>query len=179
MGPGAARTLRRGRHSPRRRLALVAAAVLLAAPPAAAAPPAHGLLVPGESLGGVRIGMTTARVKALWGTRFGRCRECARETWYFNYRRFRPQGAGVVFQRGRVIHVFTVWKPDGWRTTGGLVLGASQLDVTRRYPVALERTCVGYLAFVVPGRRAQTVFYVFGSELWGFGLTRPESSPCL
>jgi hypothetical protein len=61
-----------------------------------------GVLVPGETLGGVRIGMTKAEVGANWGDRRGVCRECRRTTWYFNYRPFQPQGAGVVFERGRV-----------------------------------------------------------------------------
>jgi hypothetical protein len=27
--------------------------------------------------------------------------------------------------------------------------------------------------------RAQTVYYVFNDEVWGFGLTVPEASPCV
>ena len=53
--------------------------------------------------------MSKAELKAIWGTSFGRCRDCLRETWYFNYRPFTPQGAGVTFKRGRVVQVF---EPD-------------------------------------------------------------------
>ncbi len=160
-------------------LVTVLVAVALVAPAALAGPPQRGVLVPGQSLGGVRIGMTRAQVKGLWKADFGRCRDCSRETWYYNYRPFTPQGAGVIFQSGRVVHVFTVWQPAGWRTPKGLTLGAMEGEVTRLYGSLEERTCVGYTALVMPGRRAETVFYVDEGVLWGFGLTRPESSPCV
>jgi hypothetical protein len=158
---------------------VIVVALFLAVPVASAAPPKQGLLVPGQSLGGVRIGMTKAQVRRAWGTTFGRCRDCSRETWYFNYVEFEPQGAGVVFRRGRVVHAFTIWQPQGWHTTNGLTLGASDYEVTRTYGALEERTCAGYSAFVMRGRRAQTVFYVDKGKLWGFGLTRPDSSPCV
>jgi hypothetical protein len=161
-----------------RAVAVLAAALVLAAP-AVAAPPARGVLVPGESLGGVRLGMTKAQVREAWGSAYGRCRGCFLDTWYFNYRPFAPQGAGVAFQRGRVSRVFTLWQPPGWRTTKGLALGASQGEVTRTYGALAERLCSGYTALVMPRRRAQTVFYVDEGTLWGFGLTRPGSSPCV
>jgi hypothetical protein len=162
-----------------RAVAAALVAVALGASAAAAAPPKQGVLVPGRSLGGIRIGMTKADVRLAWGTAFGRCRECLRETWYFNYVRFEPQGAGVIFRRGRVVHVFTIWQPQGWHTANGLTLGAGDYEVTRTYGALQELTCAGYSAFVLRGSRAQTVFYVDGGKLWGFGLTRPESSPCV
>lgn len=152
---------------------------LLAAGSAAGAPPDPGLLAPGQSLGGLRIGMTKVQVRKAWGADFGRCRSCPRETWYFNYEPFMPEGAGVAFVRGRVAYVFTLWQPTGWRTTRGLVLGAAERDVTRLYGPLSRHTCDGYEALVLPGRRAQTAFYIDDGALWGFGLTRPSSPPCL
>lgn len=145
----------------------------------AAAPPRAGELVLGKSLGGVRLGMTKAQVLCLWGSRHGVCRDCPRTTWYFNYRAFEPQGAGVVFERGRAVHVFTIWKPAGWRTPEGLRLGAEVSEITLTYGPLTKRECSGYYALVAPARDAQSAFYVAGDELWGFGLTRPGSSPCL
>jgi hypothetical protein len=153
--------------------------LLLTAQSAVAAPPPRGVFAPGESLGGLRLGMTKAQVRAAWGTDFGRCRNCARETWYFNYRPFTPQGAGVVFQRGRAYHVFTLWQPAGWRTTKGLTLGALEGQVTQAYGTLQRRSCRDYDALVLRSPEAQNLFYIHEGVLWGFGLTRPESDPCL
>jgi hypothetical protein len=141
--------------------------------------PERGLFVPGEGLGGVRIGMTKAAVVDAWGDRHGVCRSCPHETWYFNYEPFLPEGVGAVFERGRVTHAFTVWQPDGWRTPEGLRLGEPAAEIARTYGPLDRRRCVRYDALVEPGLRAQTVYYVFENEVWGFGLTVPDASPCL
>jgi hypothetical protein len=152
---------------------------LVLALPAAAAPPRRGELVPGKSLAGVQLGMTKQEVTAAWGKGHGVCRVCPRETWYFNYRPFTPQGAGVVFERGRVVHAFTVWRPSGWRTPEGLTLGDPASEVARAYGSLDRRQCTFYYALLKPAQRAQTVFYVFRDKVWGFGLIRPDASPCL
>lgn len=123
--------------------------------------------------------MTRADVIRAWGRKHGVCRNCARTTWYFNYRPFHPEGAGVVFERGRVAHVFTVWRPRGWRTADGLVLGAPEADIGRANVIVDERQCGRYSALLSPGPSAQTVFYVYREKLWGFGLVRPGANPCL
>jgi hypothetical protein len=161
-----------------RALALVAAGALALAAAGGSAP-SNRLLRPGEHLGGVRIGMTKARVLAVWGARHGVCRDCRRTTWYFNDRPFEPEGTGVVFERGRVVHAFTVWQPRGWRTPAGLELGAPAAEIARAYGPLDRRGCSGYYALLAGDRRAQTVYYVYRNEVWGFGLTVPEASPCL
>jgi hypothetical protein len=143
------------------------------------AAPERGLFAPGESLGGVRIGMTKAAVLRQWGERFGRCGDCPRTTWYFNYRPFLPHGVGVGFERGRVSHVFTVWQPDAWRTPEGLVLGDPAADIARTYGPLDRRECGHYYSLVDPGASAQSAFYVFDDEVWAFALTVPDASPCL
>jgi hypothetical protein len=158
-------------------LALVAALALAAG--AAAALPREGVLVPGRKLAGVAIGMSKADIKLRWGTRFGRCRDCAVETWYYTYRPFEPQGAAVGFRRGRVTQVYTLWQPPGWRTPGGLELGDSEAEVTSIYGALIRRRCIRYSALLLRSHRAQTAFYVFEGKLWGFGLTQPGASPCL
>jgi hypothetical protein len=155
------------------------AALALAAAPAAAEPPVGGLFVPGRSVAGVELGMTRAGVLATWGRRHGVCRDCDERTWYFNEVPFRPQGTGVVFEDGRVAHAFTVWKPEGWTTPEGLELGAPGGEIGETYGELTERRCPGYLALVRDGSRADTAFYVYEDELWGFGLVRPGRSPCL
>jgi hypothetical protein len=83
-------------------LTITCALVALLVPQEARAlPPDAGVLKPGRSLGGVRIGMARQRVLTLWGPSFGRCGACARETLYFNRFAFRPEGAGVELADGR------------------------------------------------------------------------------
>jgi hypothetical protein len=153
------------------RLQLLAAA-------AAAALPVHGAVVPGRTLGGVRLGDPPARVRAVWGSGFGVCRGCPRRTWYYNYARFLPQGAAVEFQRGRVVATYTLWRPSGWRTPEGLRLGDSVARITSVYGPLKRRDCRGYYALLLPRGPAVTQFYVFGSELWGFGLSRASVPAC-
>jgi hypothetical protein len=123
--------------------------------------------------------MTRKQVLAQWGTRHGVCRNCRRETWYFNYEPFTPEGTGVVFERGRVVQAFTVWQPTGWTTPEGLQVGDPSSEAARTYGSLDRRQCNRYHALLRPGRRGQSVFYVFRDEIWGFGLTKPGASPCL
>jgi hypothetical protein len=146
---------------------------------ASAALPREGLLVQGQTLGGIAVGMTKAEVRRLWGKRFGRCRDCVDETWYYTYEPFEPEGAGVAFRRGRVERVFTLWQPQGWYTRGGLELGDPEAEATRILGALVRRHCVRYSALIIPGRRAQTAIYLYDGEVWGFGVTRPGVSPCV
>lgn len=140
------------------------------AAPAAAAPPLEGVLVPGERLGGLSLGATAKEVKAAWGTQFGVCRSCRQTTWYFNFRRFEPQGAGVELRRGRVTALFTLWAPEGWRTSRGLRIGDNAARITAVYGPLHRVECGGYAALTLRSGAVQTAFYVLGEELWGFGL---------
>jgi hypothetical protein len=164
-----------------RRLAavLAVAGVALAAAPASSAPPPRGLFVPGKSLGGVSLGMTEAQVLRVWGKRHGVCRDCARPTWYFNYRPFEPQGTGAVFEGGRVVRTFTLWRPDGWRTRSGLVLGDEAGKIAELEGPYREETCPAYRALVTRTGTVESVFYVFHERLWAFGLVRAGHSPCV
>jgi hypothetical protein len=146
---------------------------------AAFALPVHGILAVGKSLGDVRLGMTPAQVEHAWGTTHAHCRNCRRTTWYFNYRKFRPQGAAVEFARGRVAAVWTLWRPRGWRTRdGGLSLGENALEVNARFGALVSIPCGSYRAMILTRHDVTTWFYVYGDELWGFGLGRPAASPC-
>ena len=158
----------------------VLAGALVLAPAAWAPAPASGRFVEGRSLGGVELGMTRAEVRAEWGSTYGLCRSCARTTWYFNLKPFEPQGAGVELRRGRVARVFTVWRPLGWRTAGGLDLGVRLPELRAAIPALKVRPCESYTAYLAPsGRGPTSVYYVFRGRLWGFGLMRPGLSPCL
>jgi hypothetical protein len=157
--------------------AVVAVAFVLAIP-AAAAPPGAGILVPGRSLGGIELGATKGAVEGSWGRAYGVCQNCHRETWYFNYFAFEPRGAAVELERGRVVAVFTIYSPGGWRTTRGLTLGDPASRVRSFYTRLARVHCRGYDALVVRRPRAVTAFYVLDDRLWGFGLSRPGLPLC-
>ena len=159
-------------------LAAIAAALVLVLP-APAEPPTGGTFTPGSSLAGVQLGLTRAEVLESWGTRHGVCRDCEETTWYFNERPFQPEGMGVVFEAGRVVHAFTVWQPEGWTTPEGLALGAQAGEIGATYGELAEIDCGHYSALVDNGPTATSAFYVFEDEVWGFGLLERGRAPCL
>lgn len=159
-------------------LALTVGLALLGAPSAAGAPPREGLVVPGRTLGGLALGATRGQVRAAWGTRYGVCRDCRAETWYFNHRKFEPQGAGVTFRRGRAVALFTMWSPPGWRTPQGLRIGDPQFRVSAVYGSLFRVDCGRYSALTMRRGRVVTSFYVVDEQVWGFGLSRPVQSVC-
>jgi hypothetical protein len=162
-----------------RRAALCAAGFLALAAPAhaPAALPRHGVLVPGRSLGGVRLGETAARVAAELGAH-GVCRGCARTTWYFTYRPFDEHGLGIELTRGRVSAVYTLWRPAGWHGPHGIALGGYDAQVTAQAGPLVPVACAGYRALVSDTKGGDTAYYLVDGRLWAFGLFRPGASPC-
>jgi hypothetical protein len=144
--------------------------IFLSAGGASALPPRAGLVVPDRSLGGLELGATRSHVRATWGSRFGVCRDCRERTWYFNFRRFEPQGAGVSFRRGRAVALFTLWSPPGWRTGRGLAIGDPAVRIAGLYGSLLRVTCTDYYALTIASRRVTTAIYVFDEQVWGFAL---------
>jgi hypothetical protein len=161
-----------------RRAVLCAAVLLATASTAAAALPQSGELVPGRSLGGIRLGETNAQVRAALGRRYGVCQGCRRTTWFYTYRPFTREGLAVELTRGRVSAVWTIWKPAGWHAPKGLQLGAVQEQVTSLAGPLVPLVCGDYDALIKDTSAARTVYYVAGGKLWGFGLLRPHASPC-
>jgi hypothetical protein len=160
----------------RRALLCAAILALATAATASAALPLHGRLVPGRSLGGVRLGEPAARVKAALGFH-GVCRSCNRTTWYFTYKPFDRHGLAVQLDAGRVSGIWTLWQPDGWTAPGGLQLGSFGGAVKPAGETLVPRPCTGYQA-LVSDSGAQTVYYLFGGKLWGFGLFAGGEDPC-
>jgi hypothetical protein len=140
--------------------------------------PQHGLVVPGERFGGLRLGATRAQVEAKWGRRHGRCQDCARPTWYFTYEPFEPRGAGVSFRSGLADAFFTIWAPAGWRADRGLVIAAPEARIARLYGSLPRTDCGAYSALVLRRHGTDTQFYVRNGKVWGFGLTRAGAPPC-
>jgi hypothetical protein len=155
-----------------------AVAALALAAPAAAGLPRAGTLVPGRSLGGVRLGESQHAVRAALGTFYGVCTDCTRPTWYFTYREFDKHGLAVEFSAGRVSAVYTLWQPGGWHVANGLRLGAGEAALHKQVGFLRTITCPGYDALVADAPHARTVYYVFQGSLWGFGLFRRGADTC-
>jgi hypothetical protein len=162
-----------------RGLIVTAVTALVLAASAAAGLPRAGTLVPGRSLGGVRLGESSHAVVAALGESYGTCRGCARRTWYFTYRPFDEHGLAVEFVHGRVSGVYTLWRPAGWHAPHGLGFGATALAVHEAVGTLRTIGCHDYDALVRDSARARTVYYVFAGKLWGFGLFRRGAAPCL
>ena len=162
--------------------AALALTLLVSAPAAAettaASLPARGVLTPGQSLGGVRLGDTAPQVRIRWGSRFTRCAVCRRTTWLFTYPSGGPRGAAVSFRSGRVAAVFTLGVPRGWRTTKGVVLGDPTDKVEAVYGRLPWSRCIGYGALSFRSARAVSSIYTFGESVYGFALTRPGEPVC-
>ncbi len=146
---------------------------------ALSAPPEAGVLVPGASLGGVRLGWTLAQVERVWGTSQGRCRGCTSETRFFNRIAFRPEGAGVMLRGGRVVAVFTLWAPRAWHTDRGVYVGEPERRVRATYGATRRLRCDGYDALVLRAAGpARTVVYAVDGDVWGFGLFSQGQQVC-
>ena len=121
------------------RKSLVATAViaLALAVPAAAGLPRTGVLVPGRSLGGIRLGESQRAVSTALGTFYGTCRGCRLRTWYFTYGPFDKHGLAVEFSGRHVSGVYTLWSPKGWHEAHPSRLHTSGGDLEGRSPRAV------------------------------------------
>lgn len=161
-----------------RSLVATAVAALCLAATAAAGLPKAGALVPGRSLGGVRLEESQGAVRAALGTFYGTCRGCPSRTWYFTYKPFERQGLAVEFTGGKVSGVYTLWRPAGWHGPHKLGFGTSVLAVHKLTGASRTVTCGGYDALVSDSGHARTAYFLFDGRLWGFGLFRRGASPC-
>jgi len=162
----------------RRSLVATAVAALFIAATAAAGPPKAGVLVPGQSLGGIRLGESPRAVRAALGTFYGTCRGCLHRTWYFTYAPFDKHGLAVEFTDGQVSGLYTLWRPAGWHAPHKLGFGSSVLAVHRLTGASRTVVCRGYEALVRDSGPTRTAYYLVDGRLWGFGLFRRGDSPC-
>jgi hypothetical protein len=141
--------------------------------------PTRGVLAPGESLAGVRIGDTVAKVKRLWGSNYKVCPSCKAPTWFYFYSRGEPLGAAVRFSKqGRVVAVFTLGAPTGWRTAEGLLVGEQIDKVVRLYGSLGWHVCIGYGAMSMRKGNVVTSIYTTGQAVYGFAITAPAEPIC-
>ena len=145
---------------------------------AALALPQAGTFVPGQSLGGIRLGTPEAKVRQAWGPHVGVCRGCPRRTLYFTYGKFEQTGAGVEARSGRAVALFTLWVPTGWKTNRGVHLGDGPPSVHGVYGTLPRVECGHYYALVQRRRNVVSAFYFKGDVLWAFGLMRRSVAVC-
>ena len=140
--------------------------------------PQGGVFVPGQSLGGVRLGTPERQVRAAWGPHVGVCRGCERRTLYFTYGKFDQIGVGAEFRNGRAIALFTLWLPTDWHTNRGVTLGDSELRVNGEYGTLPRVECGHYHALVLRRGRTVSAFYFKNELLWAFGLLHASAPVC-
>lgn len=144
-----------------------------------AALPQKAVLVPGKSLAGVRLGDSEQRVLSLWGADYTTCDFCRLDTWLYTYEAPNAVGAAVSFLKGRVVAVFTLGTPIGWRSTDGLKLGEFADRIDAVHPDLPWKSCIGYVArsFKSPNG-AVTSIYSDGQTIYGFALTHAAQPVC-
>jgi hypothetical protein len=137
--------------------------------------PIQGVLVPGESLGGIRLGDTGGKVLALWGRDFSML-PGQPMTWLYMSPTGDPYGAGVSFRDGKVTAIFTLGGIRGWRRSDGLRVG--QIFSKFNDPNGRTTACVGYGAISSHAPDAVTSVLTQGQSVYGFALTRPSEPIC-
>jgi hypothetical protein len=165
---------------------VVLAVAVAVVPQALAAPakadgkflPARGILQPGKSLAGVKLGDTMQRVMELWGRNYKVCPKCSYPTWYYIYPKGEPLGASVRFRQGRVVTIFTLGSPTGWRTAEGLLMGEQIDRISDLYGKLTWSVCIGYGAMSMRTAQAVTSIYTTGEAVYGFALSRPSEPVC-
>jgi hypothetical protein len=146
--------------------------------------PAVGVLTPGVSLAGLRLGDTPGQVARRWGPGYKVCpkAQCkgSDTVWFYVYSHGEPLGAAVRFGKaGKVVAVFTLGSPTGWKTHEGLQLGAAVEDAYRIYGQNLRwSACLGYAAISMRNAAAVTSIYTSGDNVYGFAITAPGIPIC-
>jgi len=145
--------------------------------------PVDGVLAPGKSLGGIRIGQTAAQVIKAWGRNYKVCpkTDCkgAAVVWYYIYSHGDPLGAAVRFRNGKVVAVFTLGSPAGWHTAQGLLVGDSVERANQLYGQLGWSVCIGYGAMTMRnGTNTVTSIFTTGEAIYGFAITKPGETIC-
>jgi hypothetical protein len=140
--------------------------------------PARGLVIPGVSLAGVKIGDSMQQVRKVWGTSYQTCKYCNDPTWLYEYKGSEPLGAAVRFENGKVVAVFSLGSPAGWRTNKGLYMGDPIQNVYEHYPQTGTTRCIGFDAITVKTGRYITAFYSAAGVIYGFAIVVPSMTVC-
>jgi hypothetical protein len=139
--------------------------------------PVNGILVPGKSLGGVRLGDPAAKVQMLWGRDYTVLSDRP-TTWLYMSPTGDPFGAAVSFRHRVVTAVFTIGGTGGWHTSNGLRVGQTLASFNDPSPSSTSTACIGYGAVSTRSGSAVTSILTNGQAVYGFALTRPFEPVC-
>jgi len=142
--------------------------------------PTRGVLVVGQSLGGVRLGQPQTRVKQLWGGGYRPCTTypCVDPTWLYFYHAGEPLGAGVRFRNKKVVAVFTLGAVPGWKSAEGIAIADPASKIYEKYGNPKYSKCIGFEALSVNQNGVVTSFYLTSGVVYGFALTVPGLTVC-
>ena len=140
--------------------------------------PVRGIVVPGVSFAGLKLGQTEQQVAALWGKNYTLCTFCADATWLYVYPGGEPLGAGVRFKQNKVIAVFSLGSPAGWRTDKGLFMGDPISNVYSYFGTTGTTRCIGFDALTVRLGNSVTAFYSAAGVIYGFAIVAQSLSVC-
>jgi hypothetical protein len=186
--------------------ALAALVVLAAASARSDNFPSHGVVVPGQSIGGITLGMTEQQVEQHWGHGFFVCTKCGKNlVWLFEYPGAEPLGAAIKFDApasagvtptstktttskvpstlaklnasAKVVAVFTLGSPLGWGTKGAMMFDPVS-NVYNLFGNTGDAQCIGYDALTVRIGSSTMSFYTASGVIYGYALTAPTQSPC-
>jgi hypothetical protein len=163
-------------------LALASLATVASAGQAQARSAAHfptaGVVVPGVSFAGIKIGDTEQHVRAVWGSNFRTCDYCKDTTWLYVYRGAEPLGAAARFHKNKVVAIFSLGSPAGWKTDKGLLMGDPISNVYNFYGQTGTTRCIGFDALTVRIGASTTAFYSAAGVVYGFALIGLGQSVC-
>ena len=140
--------------------------------------PTRGIIVPGVSFAGIKLGDTEQRVRSVWGNNFKTCDYCADTTWLYVYRGAEPLGAAARFRKNKLVAVFSLGSPAGWKTDKGLFMGDPIANVYTYYGQTGTTRCIGFDALTVRIGTSTTAFYSAAGVVYGFALIAPGLSVC-
>lgn len=143
----------------------------------AASFPVRGVVVPGKSIAGIQLGMTTAGVQSHWGAHYVKCTYCKDQTWFYEYAHGEPLGAAVRFEKGKVVAVFTLGSPAGWGVKGAM-MGDPISNVYSLFGNTADQQCIGYTALVIREGTSTMAFYSASGVVYGYALSVPSLPIC-
>ena len=166
--------------------------------------PVKGVVVPGQSIGGITLGMTEKQVEQHWGHSFYVCTKCGPNlVWLFEYPGAEPLGAAIKFgvpatsgaaltstksgskttappkldTAAKVVAVFTLGSPTGWGTKGAMMFDPVS-NVYNLFGNTGDAQCIGYDALTVRIGASTMSFYTASGVIYGYALTAPSQPPC-